>query len=41
MMAKEAGLIPGIKPTLDALRQTDFRMSERVYQDVLSRAGEG
>jgi hypothetical protein len=25
---------------LDELRQTDFRMSDRVYQDVLSKAGE-
>lgn len=40
LMAKEAGLIPNVKPILDELRQTDFRMGERVYQDVLSRAGE-
>jgi predicted nucleic acid-binding protein len=39
-LAKKAGLIPSVKPTLDELRSTDYRMSERVYQDVLSRAGE-
>lgn len=39
-MAKEAGPIPAVKPVLDELRSTDFRMSDRVYQDVLSRARE-
>jgi predicted nucleic acid-binding protein len=41
LMAKEAGLISGVKPILDELRQTDFRMSNRVYQRVLAKAGEG
>ena len=40
LMAREAGLILAVKPALDELRQTDFRMSERVYQDVLGKAGE-
>jgi predicted nucleic acid-binding protein len=40
VMAKEAGLILAVKPVLDELRLTDFRMSDRVYQDVLSKAGE-
>jgi predicted nucleic acid-binding protein len=40
LMAKEAGLVDAIRPILDELRQTDFRMSERVYQAVLSKAGE-
>lgn len=40
LMAKQAGLIPAIKPILDELRSADFRMSERVCQDVRSRAGE-
>ncbi len=40
LMAKKAGLISAVKSILDELRQTDFRMSDRVYQDVLSKAGE-
>lgn len=40
LIAKAAGLIPDVKTVLDELRQTDFRMSERVYQEVLSKAGE-
>jgi len=41
LMAKEAGLIPAIRPVLNELRQADFRMSDRVYREVLTRAGEG
>ena len=41
LMAKEAGLIPAIRLVLDELRQTDFRVSDRVYREVLTRAGEG
>lgn len=40
LMAKQAGLIPAVKPILDELRSTDFRMSDRVRQGVLSKAGE-
>ena len=40
LMAKEVGLIPAVKPILDELRQTEFRVSDRVYQDVLAKAGE-
>lgn len=40
LMAKEAGLISAVRPILDELRQTDFRMSDRVYQQVLLKAGE-
>jgi predicted nucleic acid-binding protein len=40
MMVKEAGGISSVKLVLDELRQTDFRMSERVYQEVLVKAGE-
>jgi predicted nucleic acid-binding protein len=40
LMAKDAGLIPAVRPILDELRSTDFRMSNRVYQGVLSKAGE-
>jgi predicted nucleic acid-binding protein len=41
LMAKEAGLIPAVRLVLDELRQTDFRVSDRVYREVLTRAGEG
>lgn len=40
LMAKETGLISAVKPVLDDLKQTDFRMSSRVYQEVLTKAGE-
>ena len=40
LMAKEAGLIARVKPVLDELRQTDFRMSLKVYREVQFRAGE-
>jgi predicted nucleic acid-binding protein len=40
LMAKEAGLIAAVKPLLDALRQTDFRMGSRVYHQILVKAGE-
>jgi uncharacterized protein len=40
LMAKEAGLIEAVKPSLAALRQTDFRVSVRVLDEVLARAGE-
>jgi len=40
LIAKEAGLLRAVRPVLDELRQTDFRMSDRVYQDVVGKAGE-
>ncbi len=40
LMAKEAGLISAVKPALRELRQTDFRMSSRLYREVLGKAGE-
>jgi predicted nucleic acid-binding protein len=39
-MAKEAELISTVGPVLAELRQTDFRMSERVYTAVLAKAEE-
>jgi len=41
LMAKEAGLISAVRPILNELRQTDFRVSDRVYQNVLAKAEEG
>jgi predicted nucleic acid-binding protein len=40
LMAKVAGLIQEVKPLLDQLRQTDFRMSYEMYLEVLTEAGE-
>lgn len=40
LMAKEAGLIPAVRPLLDGLIETPFRMSEDLYQKVLYMAGE-
>ena len=34
------GLVPTIKPLLDKLRRTPFRMTEELYQKVLHMAGE-
>jgi len=40
LMAKEAGLIPAIRPLLDSLSETPFRINEDLYQKVLNMAGE-
>ena len=40
LMCKEARWIAQVKPVLDELRQTDFRMSLRVYREVLLKASE-
>jgi predicted nucleic acid-binding protein len=41
LTAKEAGLIPAVQPILDELSKSDFRMSDRVYREVLLKAEEG
>lgn len=40
LMAKQAGLIDTVGLALVDLRQTDFRVSERVYTAVMAKAGE-
>ena len=40
LMAKALNLIPAVKPALDDLRRTDFRMSPSVYWEVLGKASE-
>lgn len=40
LMAKNAGLISAVRPVLDDLGKTDFRASQRVLDEVLSKAGE-
>ena len=38
--AKNAGLIPAIKPLIEQILTTDFRISSRIVQKALSDAGE-
>jgi predicted nucleic acid-binding protein len=40
LMSKEAGLIAQVKPILDELRKTDFRMNSTGYREVLVKAHE-
>ena len=41
LAAKAVGLIPAVRPLLDALiRDHEFRLSERLYDAVLASAGE-
>lgn len=40
LMAKQAALIPTVGTVLADLRQTDFRVSERVYTAMMAKAGE-
>jgi predicted nucleic acid-binding protein len=40
LMSKKAGCIPAVRPILEELRQTDYRVSERVYQELLIKAWE-
>lgn len=38
--AKQMGFIKKIKPIIDKLTQTDFRISQNVIEEILKRAGE-
>ncbi len=40
LQAKTRHLLPQVKPSLDALRSTGFRLGDRVYQQALQHAGE-
>jgi predicted nucleic acid-binding protein len=40
LLAKSRGLLPTIKPHLDALRDYPFRIAPQLYEEVLKRAGE-
>lgn len=40
VLAQQRGLIRQVSPILDALRQSGLRMSQRLYEDALRRAGE-
>lgn len=38
--AKQGGLIPAVRPPLDALRAAGFRLRKDVYEEILKAAGE-
>ena len=38
--AKESGYIPLLKPILQKIRQTNFRISENIFLEILAKAGE-
>lgn len=38
--AKQNGYIPLLKPLLEKVKQTDFRLSERLIQETLNQVGE-
>lgn len=38
--AKIKGIIPSIKPLLNKIKQTNFRLSEGIEQQALKQAGE-
>ncbi len=40
LRAKEKGLIPAIRPLLEAMQNADFRIAEVVLAGILSAAGE-
>ena len=40
LWAKQKGVLATVKPTLDILMQTDFRVSDAFYHQLLDRAGE-
>jgi predicted nucleic acid-binding protein len=40
LQAKQASLIPRVRPLLDALLANGFRLSPKVYQTILAAAGE-
>lgn len=40
LRAKQAGHIDSIKPVLEKIKQTNFRLSTDLYQTVLDKAGE-
>lgn len=38
--AKQSGYISTLKPLLDKIKQTDFRLSEQLVQETLKQVGE-
>jgi len=40
LRAKQVGYINAVKPFIELMKQTDFRMSDDLYRTVLRKAGE-
>ncbi len=40
LRAKRSGVVPAVRPFMDALATADFRISEALYREALRRAGE-
>lgn len=40
LRAKQEGYISAVKPFVELIKQTDFRVSDDLYQTVLRKAGE-
>jgi predicted nucleic acid-binding protein len=40
VMAKTSGLTPTVRSHLDALKSSSFRMTRKLYDEILQRAGE-
>jgi len=40
LIAKDAGIVAEVRPVLDALARTGFRLSEAIRREILRRAGE-
>lgn len=38
--AKQSGVLPSVKPILDELKKTDFRISQKIIDRILKEAGE-
>ena len=40
LKAKQAGIIPCVKSIIEKIQQTDFRFSEKIFQEILKTANE-
>ncbi len=40
LKAKQAGIIPAIKPVLEKIQNTDFRFSEDIFKEILKSSNE-
>jgi len=40
LLAKDLGLIRSVKSLLDELKSKNFRLSDRIYRDIIKKAGE-
>jgi predicted nucleic acid-binding protein len=40
LRAKEKGIIPAVRPLMEAMQSEEFRISHRVFTTILSAAGE-